>query len=224
MVGSPSSGGTPGKRAVGLPGCVVACILLLASNPNRPVPPRSENDLMIRVQAGDLVAFEQLVERYQDMVYGLAHSILRSPEDAEEAAQDAFVKLYRARDRFDGERALEPWLLRIAGNVCRDRLRRRRASRLPVEGDFDGEDGTRHLPDPKSVDPAAGSAGMGHAVRQALGELSERARLPLELKYFRGLTNQQIAAALDMSVSNVKVQVARGKDLLQGRLEREMEA
>src|SRR5262249_18547325 len=96
------------------------------------VPLRIENELMLRVQAGDLVAFEQLVERYQSMVYGLALSILRTPEDAEEAAQDAFVKLFRARAQFDGTRDLEPWLLRIAGNACRDRLRRRRASSLPL--------------------------------------------------------------------------------------------
>ena len=91
---------------------------------------------MLRVQSGDLGAFEQLVERYQDMVYGLALSILRSPEDAEEAAQDAFLKLFRARDQFDATREVEPWLLRIAGNACRDRLRRRRVvGSLPVMRD-----------------------------------------------------------------------------------------
>jgi RNA polymerase sigma-70 factor (ECF subfamily) len=186
------------------------------------VPLRIENELMLRVQAGDLVAFEQLVERYQSMVYGLALSILRTPEDAEEAAQDAFVKLFRARGQFDGTRDLEPWLLRIAGNACRDRLRRRRASSLPLLEDKDGDDITQHLPDANTV--ANGSAqSMQQVVRSELDRLSQKARMPLELKYLRGMTNHQIAAALGISVSNVKVQLARAKDVLQSRLQRVLE-
>ncbi|MFY9345381.1 MAG: sigma-70 family RNA polymerase sigma factor, partial [Planctomycetota bacterium] len=90
--------------------------------------PRSDNELMLQIQAGDLGAFEQLVTRYQTMVHGLAMSILRRPEDAEEATQDAFLKLFRARASFDAARALEPWLLRIAGNACRDKARRRKVA------------------------------------------------------------------------------------------------
>jgi RNA polymerase sigma-70 factor (ECF subfamily) len=177
---------------------------------------------MLRVQAGDLAAFEQLVERHQDMVYGLALSILRSPEDAEEAAQDAFLKLFRARDRFEPGRALEPWLLRIAGNVARDRLRRRRTAWLPTVADAEGEAAAVNVPDPASVRTRR-DHGLGSVVRQELDRLSEKVRVPLELKYLRGLSNQQIADALGISLSNVKVQVARGKDILQSRLGREVE-
>lgn len=180
---------------------------------------------MLRIQAGDLVAFEQLVERYQAMVYGLALSILRSPEDAEEAAQDAFIKLYRARDRYDRARDLEPWLLRIAGNACRDLLRRRRAAALPTAtAAADSDDDIMA----QVADPATGEVGqrvgVEQLVRHELERLSEKVRLPLELKYMRGMTNQQIAEVLGVSISNVKVQVARAKDVLQSRLERVMEA
>lgn len=202
---------------------VRACILIGA--PVSPVsltlPARFENELMLRVQAGDLEAFEQLVERYQNMVYGLALSILRRPEDAEEAAQDTFVKLFRARDQFDGTRDLEPWLLRIAGNACRDRLRRRRVAALPVVDDTQGGDMTQQLPD---IREPSGSQTVQQLVRGELDRLSHKSRLPLELKYLRGFTNQQIAEALGVSVSNVKVQLARAKNVLQSRLERVMEA
>jgi RNA polymerase sigma-70 factor (ECF subfamily) len=187
-----------------------------------PVPARIENELMLRVQAGDLDAFEQLVERYQSMVYGLALSILRTHEDAEEAAQDAFVKLFRARDQFDGTRDLEPWLLRIAGNACRDRLRRRRAGALPIVDDTTGGEMAGQVPDGKG--PFTSAVSIQHLVRGELERLSDKARLPLELKYLRGLTNHQIAGALGISVSNVKVQLARAKTILQSRLERVMEA
>lgn len=170
---------------------------------------------MLRVQAGDLEAFEQLVERFQNLVYGMALSMLRRREDAEEAAQDAFLKVFRARASFDGSRNVEPWLLRIAGNACRDKLRRRRAATLPVVQTE--EDLTVHLADPKQA--ASPLAQETQALQEALAQLSERFRLPLELKYLRGLTNQQIADALSISVSNVKVQVARAKDLLQSRLQ-----
>jgi len=178
---------------------------------------------MLRVQSGDLGAFEQLVERYQDMVYGLALSILRSPEDAEEAAQDAFLKLFRARDQFDATREVEPWLLRIAGNACRDRLRRRRVvGSLPVMRDEGADALAQRVADPGTS--ADNAAAMQQAVRAELDRLSERARLPLELKYLRGMTNQQIADALGISVSNVKIQLARAKDILASRLERVLEA
>jgi RNA polymerase sigma-70 factor (ECF subfamily) len=174
---------------------------------------------MLRVQAGDLEAFEQLVERYQNMVFGLALSIVRSPEDAEEAAQDAFVKLFRARSQYDGSRELEPWLLRIAGNACRDRLRRRKAAALPLLEN--SSEVAEAVPDPRDSSPDR--ATVQQSVRLELERLSDRARLPLELKYLRGMTNQQIAEALGISVSNVKVQLARAKDVLQSRLERVME-
>lgn len=178
---------------------------------------------MLRIQAGDLEAFEQLVQRYQNMIYGLALSIVRSPEDAEEAAQDAFVKLFRARHQFDASRELEPWLLRIAGNACRDRLRRRRASALPMLGSSDeDEDPTQSVADRRAASES--QLTLQQTIRSELERLSERARLPLELKYLRGLSNQQIADALGISVSNVKLQLARAKDILASRLERVMES
>jgi RNA polymerase sigma-70 factor, ECF subfamily len=179
----------------------------------------SDNDLMLRIQAGDLAAFEQLVERFQSMVHGLAMSILRRPEDAEEATQDAFLKLFRARHQFDHTRNLEPWLLRIAGNACRDRLRRRRVAELPLVRSLEGErDPLLDVPDARQAHGAA-RAHVDHSVRGELEQLSDRIRVPLELKYLRGLTNQQIAETLGISLSNVKVQLARGKDILASRLQ-----
>ena len=206
---------------MGLVGDVGERILANPPVPLCTVPARQENELMLRVQAGDLEAFEQLVGRYQNMVYGLALSILRNPEDAEEAAQDAFVKLFVSRQQFDTGRDLEPWLLRIAGNAGRDRLRRRRATRQVAAEDAREADARLQA---LSGSEASGKLATQQLVRSELARLSARARLPLELKYLRGLTNQQIADALGVSVSNVKVQLARAKDVLQSRLQRVLEA
>ena len=167
-------------------------------------------------QDGDIVAFEQLVDRFKGVVYGLAYSMLRSREDAEEAAQDTFVKLFRARDQYELGRKLEPWLLRIAGNTCRDVLRRRKSNNLPVIH-LDPEKGPEEFPDRRDL-AAADRAATREAVRGELDSMSDRYRLPLVLKYLNGLTNRQIADALGISISNVKVRLGRAKDVLQSRL------
>lgn len=177
---------------------------------------------MAAVKAGDIAAFEVLVERYKGIVYSMAFGMLRSREDAEEAAQDTFVKLFRAREQFDDERRLEPWLLRIAGNTCRDALRRRKVDRLPSLGEAEGDSLVEALADPSSIGRDAVEASR-QAVRQELGKLSDALRLPLVLKYLNGLTNRQVADALGISVSNVKVRTSRAKDLLQSRLAERME-
>ena len=89
------------------------------------MPRPSDPQLMLRAKSGDTDAFELLVERHKDMVYMVCYSVLRSRQDAEEAAQDTFLKLFRKRHLYDESRALVPWLLRIAGYTSRDLARRR---------------------------------------------------------------------------------------------------
>lgn len=182
----------------------------------------TDEELMIAVKAGDISAFESLVERHKSVVYGMAMSMLRSREDAEEAAQDTFVKLFRARDQFEDGRPLEPWLLRIAGNTCRDALRRRRTDALQQVVTDDGERLVEIVADPRSLDVDDAEIGR-QAIRHEIGKLSDALRLPLVLKYLNGLTNRQVADTLGISVSNVKVRMARAKDLLQSRLAEQTE-
>ena len=85
----------------------------------------TDQDLMRQVQDGDVAAFERVVDRHKRSVFGLCFTMLRSREDAEEASQDTFLKLFRGRDLYDPSRPLQPWILRIAGNTCRDLIRRR---------------------------------------------------------------------------------------------------
>lgn len=183
----------------------------------------ADEELMRAVQDGDVDAFEVIVERYKLVVFNLAFSMLRSREDAEDAAQDTFLKLYRAVASYDPSRLLEPWLLRIAGNTCRDRLRRRAAAALPMVRDDEAEDLSQAIEDPRAA-AVFGKQATEQAVRFVVEQLSERLRTPLLLKYVNGLTNAQIAAALGISLSNVKVRLARGKDLLQRQLERVLES
>lgn len=185
-------------------------------------PATSDEELMARVRDGEIAAYEELVERHKNVVFSLALAMLRSREDAEEAAQDTFVKLFRAREVYDPARPLEPWLLRIAGNTCRDRLRRRRVHTANIKPGADLQELSQQIADPRSVGKASREANY-QAVRHAVDQLSDKLRLPLTLKYLHGLTNRQIGASLDISLSNVKLRLARAKDFLQTRLERVFE-
>ncbi|MCA8969907.1 MAG: sigma-70 family RNA polymerase sigma factor [Planctomycetes bacterium] len=189
------------------------------SDQERPTSPRSlarasDEDLMSRVRDGDLVAFERLVERYKVGVFSLCFQILRSREDAEEASQDAFVKAFRARETYDLDRKVSPWLLRIASNAARDILRKRQA-RTVVNSDLLAVE-----PD-NLLDPNAGAGENrldSEDVHRALGDLSEQYRTPLVLKYLHGLTNQEIADTIGVSLSSLKVRLSRARELLHARL------
>lgn len=169
---------------------------------------------MVLVREADLSAFEQLVERYKVGVYSLCYQMLRSREDAEEASQDTFVKAFRSRDTYDPDRKVAPWLLRIASNASRDILRKRSA-RVVVNSDLIVAESDR-IPDPRSDE--TGPKMDGEEVYRALGGLSENYRMPLVLKYLHGLTNQEIADAMGMSLSSLKVRLARAREILHSRL------
>jgi RNA polymerase sigma-70 factor (ECF subfamily) len=177
----------------------------------------SDQLLMLRAKEGDTDAFELLVERHKDMVYGVCFSVLRSRQDSEEAAQDTFLKLFRKRDLYDENRALEPWLLRIAGNTSRDMARRRRATSLPGTREQQGQSALELVEDSR-LSMRRQQDLTGQAVRQEIERMSERIRVPLELRYLNGLTNVEIAQVMGISLSSVKQRLARGKDLLQSRL------
>ena len=89
--------------------------------------------LIDAAKSGDQEAFRQIVERYQGAVYNLAYRMLGDPEEAEDAAQEIFVRLYRQLERYDPERKFSTWTLAIATNYCIDQLRRRRMQLVPLE-------------------------------------------------------------------------------------------
>lgn len=194
-------------------------------DPDRGITPRalaraSDEELMRLVRDGDLVAFERLVERFKVGVFSLCYQILRSREDAEEASQDAFVKAFRARESYDVERKVSPWLLRIASNAARDILRKRQA-RVVVNTDLLSAEAEQLL-DPDQL--RSDSKLESEEVHKALGELSEQYRTPLVLKYLHGLTNQEIADTMGMSLSSLKVRLSRARELLHARLWKRWEA
>jgi RNA polymerase sigma-70 factor (ECF subfamily) len=154
---------------------------------------------MRRVAGGEQAAFGQLVSRYQDRLFTVAHRLLGNRPDAADAIQRTLLQVFLRARGYDPRWQVSTWLYRILTNVCIDELRRR---------------GRRVPPDP----PATRTAGDSLDLRRALTRVPTEARLLLALHYVGGLSYQELARIRGISVNTVKSQLARGKSILRKAL------
>ena len=172
------------------------------------------DDPLLTALAADLDgSFERLVLAYQDLLFAVALRTVRHASEAEEVAQDAFVRAYRALAGYPAERIrelrLRPWLVRICLNLARNRLRRFVAVTAPLDGVADSN------PDPADGPEAAilrREAAASWA--RALAAVPDRYRIPVELRHVDGLGYHEIADVLGRPLGTVKAQVHRGVMLL----------
>lgn len=159
--------------------------------------PRADDAEAIRAcQGGESEAFGRLVERYQRDVYRLCYRYVNDHHDANDLAQEVFLKAYRAIGRFRGDSAFSTWLYRIAVNTCLNFRSARRPPQEPID---------EQLPDGA---PGAGAeverAEQARRVRAAVARLPERQRATLILKVYHELTHEEVAGVLGSSVGTVK--------------------
>ena len=168
--------------------------------------PRTEEVLVERAKQGNVQAYEELVQTHQGIAFRTAYVIAGSAADAEEAAQDGFVKAYRALGRFRSGAPFRPWLLQIVANEARNRRRSagRRASlelRLAAEGTSGG---AAPSPEAELVASEERSALLG-----AMEQLREEERLVLACRFFLDLSEEETAAALGCRRGTVKSRQSR---------------
>jgi RNA polymerase sigma factor (sigma-70 family) len=179
-------------------------------------PLQSESVLLARACEGDLDAYEQLVRLHQQLAFRTALVLARNAADAEEAAQDAFVKAWRALRRFDRSRPFRPWLLAIVANEARNRRRaagRREALVLRAAAASAGP-ADAGAPSPELVLLVAERDG---ALAAALGRLAERDRQVIACRYLLELTEAETAAALGCRVGTVKSRLSRALERLRAQ-------
>src|SRR5262245_2397632 len=167
--------------------------------------------LIGEAQAGDRTAFETLVQRHDRSVLRLALRVLGSEEEAKDAYQETFLRLYRTLGDFRHECSVATWVRRIAANVCMDRLRRRTARReeqtTVVEfeggprGRIDERPGERPGHDPER---ALVRAEIRRRLEDALGDLAPRERLVFEMRHYEGLRLRQIGEMIGTTEDTVK--------------------
>ena len=178
--------------------------------------PEDDAELFARAQRGDIDAYEEIVQRYQQLAFRTAYVITRSAAEAEDAAQDAFVKAYRALASFRTGAEPRPWLLRIVANEARNRMRsagRRHNLELRlVEGFRQGD----AAPSPEA---AAVEADERRRLVSLVGELEENDRLIIASRYFLELSGEETAAALGIPEGTVKSRLSRALGRLRERIE-----
>ena len=162
-------------------------------------------------------AFAELYKTHYRQVRGLCRQLLGSPERAEDAAQEAFIRAYRAYDRYDPTQPFLAWIMQIARNHCLDILRRRSTETALFGREDEEAVAALAAPDPDSLGVAL-SAERATAVNAAVAKLPEKYRVPLALAYFADSSYDEIAAELGITRTHVGVLLCRGKQMLRKSL------
>lgn len=171
---------------------------------------RIDEALMAKVARGDEVAFRQLARRHLPAMVGLARRVLGNAADAEDVAQEAMLRVWTHAPRWQPLAAFRTWLTRVVVNLCLDRKRRKPWVDLDAAGEI--------------ADPTPGAPEVAEqnereqALTAAIAELPDRQRTAIVLTYREGMTNAQVAEALDTSVSAVETLLIRGKKSLRAKL------
>ena len=170
----------------------------------------------MRARAGDTAAYERLVERHADIAFRTAYVVAGSAADAEEAAQDAFVKAYRALGRFRTGAPWRPWLLSIVANEARNR---RRAAGRRTRLEIHAAEATPRVGGAPSTESVVLAAERDGALRAALATLGEADREVVYLRYFLDLPESEMAAVLGCRPGTVKSRLSRSLARLRTTLE-----
>ncbi len=171
---------------------------------------RSDEELMMDVAQGDLAAFEQLVRRHQTSAWNVAYRLLRDADDSDEVAQEAFLRILRAADRYRPTAAFRTYLYRIVTRLCHDRHRKMRPSTCPAPDD-------EHSPAPSPMDNAIASEER-QAVQETLATLPVKQREAIVLRYYENLSYAQIGEIVNTTPKGVERLLARGRAALAARL------
>jgi len=184
---------------------------------------QDENDqqLVQRVQKGDRSAFDLLVLKYQHRVLKLVGRFVSNPAEAEDVAQDAFLKAYRALPSFRGESAFYTWLYRIAINTAKNSLVATR--RRPVDFDLDLQDPDQYdrhakLKEVDTPERVLLTEEIRQVVEGAMEQLPEDLRTAIVLRELDGLSYEEIAEAMDCPVGTVRSRIFRAREAIDKRL------
>jgi len=176
----------------------------------------SESDLIASARRGDVAAWEALVRDHQDAAFRLAYLLVGDADEAEDVAQEAFVRAFRALDHFDASRPLRPWLLRITANLARNRLRSAGRYWAALQRMF------WERPEPAvNVEEKSLRRLEAQQLWQAVRRLSPADQQVIYLRFFLELPEAEMAAALAVAPGTVKSRLHRALSRLRPIVERE---
>jgi RNA polymerase sigma-70 factor (ECF subfamily) len=177
-------------------------------------------DLISRAAGGDPTAFQALVERHRAMVYRVAYQFAGNHHDAEDIAQEVFIKIYRSLDRFRQDAQLTSWMYRIVMNACIDHRRRSRTTAITGSGD---EADYRMLNAPEETpgpEERAYAGEIGEVLEVEIGRLPKGQRIVFVMRHYQGMKLCEIAEALGLAEGTVKRQLHAAVHRLRDALSR----
>ena len=182
--------------------------------------------LVDRFKGGDAAAFDQLVTRYWDRIYGMVNQLLRNQQDAEEVTQDAFIRAHRGLVNFRGDSAFSTWLYQIATNLARNRYwywwRRKRDKSVSFDAPVSADNATTLadlIPaELETPDDITVTQEFIDRIAQGMEKLNAKHREILTLRNIKNLSYEEIADILQISVGTVKSRIARARESLRAKL------
>lgn len=177
-----------------------------------------DEELVRRVQKGDKKAFDLLVIKYQNKIIQLVNRYVRDPHEAQDVAQETFIKAYRALGNFRGDSAFYTWIYRIAINTAKNHIAAR--SRRPTDDEIEVEvaeqfEGENSLRDQETPEGILLSDELGRIIQQALEELPTELRTAITLREMDGLSYDEIAEAMDCPVGTVRSRIFRARESIE---------
>jgi RNA polymerase sigma-70 factor (ECF subfamily) len=188
-----------------------------------------DTQLVDKSKRGDMKAFGMLIKRYEQTVYNMAYRMLKNVEDAKDAAQEIFLKVFASLNSFRGESSFATWLYRIATNECINRLKRPKFLSLEeLRREYENEE--KPIEPPQLIDASplpeelAERREIQQLVHKAMDELPDHYRLVITLRHLQGLPYNEIAETLDLPVGTVKTYLFRAKKILKAKLQHFVES
>ncbi|MDH3526578.1 MAG: RNA polymerase sigma factor RpoE [Gammaproteobacteria bacterium] len=178
--------------------------------------------LIERVQKGDKTAFDVLVLKYQHKIIKLINRYVRDPDEALDVAQEAFIKAYRAVERFRGDSAFYTWMYRIAINTAKNHLVA--SGRRPPSGDIDAQDaeqyeGAAGLKEYDTPEHLILRDEMQATITKAIDELPEDLKTAITLRELEGMSYEEIAQTMECPIGTVRSRIFRARDAIDTKLQ-----
>ena len=180
-----------------------------------------DEDLVLRVQQGDKSAFDLLVIKYQHKIIQLVNRYIKDPSEAQDVAQEAFIKAYRALGDFRGDSAFYTWLYRIAINTAKNYLvsRSRRNSDYQVDiQDAEAIENAPQLQGMETPERLLLNQEIIDTIKTAIDNLPEEMRTAIMLREFEGMSYEEIAVAMDCPVGTVRSRLFRAREAIDNKL------
>ncbi|OAI13373.1 RNA polymerase sigma factor RpoE [Methylomonas koyamae] len=180
-----------------------------------------DQSLVHRVQQGDKAAFDLLVLKYQHKIVHLVNRYVKDPSEAQDVAQDTFIKAYRALGDFRGESAFYTWLYRIAINTAKNYLLSRSRRHFDYEIDVQDAEQVENAPQLKDIETPEHqlmNEQIVAVIKSAIENLPEEMRIAITLREFEGMSYEEIAEAMDCPIGTVRSRIFRAREAIDQKL------